>query len=202
MTILEHDEIIKKYKNQNEVIHGKTISLHPYCTAHIHDVVRLRNQENSMYFLNQGINSTVEYQLTWGEDYFARNNDIYWCVSDKSENIIGTIRLYDIEKDGSCCEIGSFIIDEKYAMVGAYALEVKLLALDFAFDVLKIQRVINKNRSDNKNMNSISKRLGCVFVEDFDLRGVPYKLYELSKDSYSHKRESLLKILDMWVSRK
>ena len=137
--------------------------------------------------------------MQWSNDYQKRDNDIYWCISDTNHHIIGTIRLYDIEYDGSCCEIGSFIVDETFTMVGAYTLEAKLLALSFAFDSLKIEKVINRNRSDNKNMNSISKRLGCTFLKDFDLRGVPYKLYKLRKNIF--QKENLIKILNMWIER-
>jgi len=166
---------------------------------HTSDIVRLRNQKNSLYYLNQGAAISVTQQEQWASAYHERDDDIYWCVVDKTKTIIGTIRLYDIAHNGSCCEIGSFIIDEKYAMVGAYALEAKLLAITFAFEKLQIERVLNKNRSDNKNMNSISKRLGSVLLKEFDLRGVPYKLFELRKEKF--QKDSLTRILNLWTKR-
>ena len=199
MTPQERKTVVINSKNKDQIIQGYYIDLHPYVFQHGETIVKLRNQEKSRYNLNQKETSTTEGQNKWYDGYMKRNDDIYWCIYNKEDKIIGAIRFYNIKYDGSCCNQGSFIIDEVYAMSGPYALETEILTLDFVFDVLKINKVFNDNRVENKNMNSISKRIGFKFVEEFELDGARYNLYELTPNNY--KKEALKKIFDKWRTR-
>ncbi len=73
------------------------------------DVIRLRNQKESKYFLNQNYDLTVEMQKEWFKEFLLRENDIYWAACNKQGDVIGTIKTYNIER--SQCEQGSTIID-------------------------------------------------------------------------------------------
>jgi RimJ/RimL family protein N-acetyltransferase len=84
-------------------------------------------------------------------------------------------------------------------MSGPYALEAKILVFDFAFEILQISRIINETRIENKNMNSIGKRMGFSLVEEFEKNGVRHNLYELTKENY--RREYLEKTLERWSKR-
>jgi len=184
---------------KDQIIQGKYIDLRPYIPEHGETIVKLRNQEKSRYFFNQKEASTIEEQNKWYYAYTRRDNDIYWCIHTKAGIMIGTIRLYAIDLNGSRCEEGSFVIDQAYAMSGPYALEAKLLVFNFAFDKLQILKIINEDRFDNKNMNSINKRIGFQFIKEFELNGAKFHLYELTEDSY--KREYLTELLEKWRGR-
>lgn len=189
------ESIIREYRNKT--IEGKCIDLVPLEESMLENVVRLRNQDKSVYFLNQGELLTLDMQKSWFQKYLERMDDIYWAVYDKEDNFVGTMRLYEITDDK--CVQGSFIIDEKYAKGAPYALEAELLSIKFAFEVLKINKIINEDRADNANMNSLTKRLGFEFIKDTNVRGVDYKYYELYQDNFKSKK--IEAVLDYWVQR-
>ena len=93
------------------------------------------------------------------------------------------------------------MIDEDYAAGGPYAVEVELLTLDFIFDVLKIGKVINEDRADNKVMNNLTKKLGFKFIKDTKIGEVDYKYYLLSPEDYKKKRETFARIIEYWDQR-
>ena len=199
MTTQERKAIVIKSKTEDQTIQGKYIDLHPCVLEHGEKIVLLRNQGKSRYNLNQKEASTAESQNQWYGGYARRDDDICWCIHDKAGRMIGVIRLYNIMHDGSCCNQGSFIIDETHAMSGPYAVETEKITLDFAFDTLRIDKVLNDIRAENKNMNSISRRIGFQFVEDFERDGAKYNLYELTRSNYG--RETLEKTLGKWRER-
>jgi len=199
MTTQERKAIVIQSKTEGQTIHGQYIDLRPCALEHGETIVQLRNQKKSRYNLNQKEPSTAERQNQWYADYARRDDDICWCIHDKAGRMIGVIRLYNILHDGGCCNQGSFIIDETHAMSGPYALETEKMTLDFAFDTLRIAKVLNDNRVENKNMNSISRRIGFQFMEDFEQNGAHFNLYELTKSNY--RREVLEKVLSQWRER-
>lgn len=184
--------IVSEYRGKT--IYGDFIDLVPFNESHFSDVVRIRNQPKSKYFLNQDFDLTVEMQSEWYKDYLKRDNDIYWVIFDKSGTPIGTERLYDITSNS--CEEGSTIIDEAYAMKGPYSVEAILLAMDFGFKLLNVKSIINTDRVDNKNMNSISQKVGFQLLKQIEIRGATYNYYELTEENY--QRDKLEKILSFW----
>lgn len=182
-------------------IEGRCIDLLPLSYDHLYKVVELRNQDKNRYYLNQSYDVTLEGQTKWYQEYLTRSNDIYWCIFTKSEDFIGTIRLYDISESGDYCDQGSFMIDERYADEGPYALEAELLSLDIAFDFIKVTKVVNEDRADNRIMNNLTKKLGFVFVRDTIIREVSYKFYELTPDQYQIKRSKIDTLIEYWKNR-
>lgn len=188
-------DIVKEYRKK--VIIGLCLNLVPLNEKFLSDIVRLRNQDRSKYYLNQNLVLTLDMQKKWYNDYLKRLNDIYWCIQNKEGIIIGTIRLYDITK--SDCNQGSFILDENYSMGLPYALETELLTLDFAFNTLKIKEVINEDRIDNKMMNSISKKMGFKFEKKINIRDIEYNRYILKKEDL--KLEKYRQSLNIFMNR-
>lgn len=175
---MTQQEVVTKYRN--EIIEGLCIDLIPVSKELLHDVVRLRNQDKSRYFLNQSMMLTLEMQTEWFHNYLNRMDDIYWCVREKKGAIIGTVRLYNITSKS--CEHGSLIIDENYSMGLPYALETVVRSLEFAFRNLGVEEIINDDRCDNAMMNSMTKKMGFKFQKVIDIGGVPYNHYVLSTE--------------------
>ncbi len=184
------EEIVKKYKNESII--GQTIDLVPANEKFFENIVAIRNQDRSRYFLCQDFFLTFDMQRAWYSKYLERMDDIYWCVVDKQGGMVGTIRIYDINEND--CNQGSFIISEDKSMGMPYALETEILSLEFAFDVLHVNEVINEDRNDNKMMKSMSKKMGFKFDKVIDRDGVPYYKYILKReDSKVEKYKSILK---------
>lgn len=192
-------EIIKEYREKR--IEGKIIDLVPFSLDDSSNVVRIRNKEKIKYFLNQTYELSIESQERWYKDYLTRNNDIYWSIYNKKKDFIGTIRIYDIDKDEDICVQGSFIIDEEQAEGAPYALEAEILSLDFVFNQLEIHKVINEDRADNKVMNNLTKKLGFEFEKNTEINNIAYKYYVLKPEAYKRNRDKFQAIIDYWMCR-
>lgn len=193
------EKIIAEYRGKT--IKGRCIDLVPFTLDDSGNVVEIRNREKNKYFLNQTYKLNVESQKIWYETYLTRNNDIYWCIYNKKNEFIGTVRVYDIDEENDICDQGSFIIDEDQAEGAPYALEAEILTLDFIFDVLNIENVINEDRRDNKVMNNLTKKLGFDFKKRTIINGVEYNYYLLNPNNYTKNRDKFVKVIDYWATR-
>jgi RimJ/RimL family protein N-acetyltransferase len=192
-------KIIDEYREKR--IYGKCIELVPLSPADIPKVVEIRNREKNRYFLNQTFELTIDAQEKWYSGYLERDNDLYWCIYNKQNQFIGTIRIYDIDDANDMCNQGSFMIDEEQADGAPYALEAEILSLDFIFDILKIGNVINEDRADNKVMNNLTRKIGFGFKKKTIINGVEYNYYLLNPDDYKHSRNKFSEIIDYLAAR-
>lgn len=189
------EEIIAEYRHKD--LTGKIVDMSPVTEKDLVDIIRMRNDPKMMYYLNQPMEITLDSQKAWFEKYQERTDDLYWTIKDKDGLVVGTNRLYDITADK--CVQGSLMVDTRYSRTAPYAAEAIMLSLDFAFDVLGVETIVNEDRHDNKNMNSLSRRFGFQFLRETDIRGVTYNYYELQRNTY--KREEIEEILNLWLSR-
>ncbi|WP_231555165.1 GNAT family N-acetyltransferase [Cellulophaga sp. Hel_I_12] len=89
-------------------------------------------------------------------------NSYAFLVFDKRKNqYAGSTRFYDIQVDNASLQLGYTWYGKEFQGTGINK-NCKLLLLEFAFDVLKMQRV--EFRADHKNQRSINamKSMGCV----------------------------------------
>ena len=192
-------EAVREYRQKD--IHGVCADLVPFTMEYAAEFVRMRNEERNKYFFNQQQDLTVESQERWYEKYLQRNNDIFWAILDKKGKFIGTTRLYDIASDGSILEQGSFMIDERISGTAPYAIEANIMCLDFAFDVLKVNEIINRDRNDNKVMNNLSRKFGFKFVRNVEINGVPYNYSLCDRESYILVRGDIYALVKYWAER-
>lgn len=193
------DSIVKEYREKKIV--GQFVDLIPFTMNDANNVMEIRNRERNRYYLNQSESITLERQMKWYEDYLLRYDDIYWCIYNKDDRFIGTVRVYDIDEKKNMCEQGSLIIDENVAREAPYAVEVELLSIDFIFNTLKMESVINKDKADNKVMNSLTRKLGFRCIKDILIDGANYKYYLLRKEDYMRKREAFDRAINNWTKR-
>lgn len=189
------ERTVSEYRNKK--IEGKVIDLVPLGVQDLPDVVKLRNHPKMMHFFHQEYQLTLDMQKAWFEKYLERKNDLYWKICSKDGAFLGAIRVYDITPE--IADQGSTMLDPDRSMGGPEAAEALLLCLEFLFDKVGVERIINDNREDNKNMNSLSRRLGFEYLHDIEIRGVKFRHYELVKEKL--RRDPIQKIIDMWVSR-
>lgn len=192
-------DAVREYRHKE--INGVCVDLVPFDMQYADEFVRMRNDGRNKYFFNQQYDLTVESQKIWYEKYLSRPDDIFWAVLNKKRKFIGTIRLYDIAPDGSVLEHGSFMIDERVAREAPYAAEANMICLDFAFDVLKVKEIINRDRNDNKIMNNLSRKFGFKFIRDTEINGVPYRYYLCDRESYMSVREGIYSVIQYWSER-
>ncbi len=192
---MSQESIVREYRNR--IIMGLCIDLVPVKEEFFHDIVGLRNQEKTRHFLNQQFLLTIDMQREWYQKYMERSDDLYWCIRNKEGVVVGVIRLYDISSVS--CTQGSFILYEKYSMGMPYALEAEILSLEFAFEKLGVNFIINEDRGDNKAMNSLTKKMGFQFEKEVEVRDEKFNRYILYKENC--KLGKYKKILDEFMER-
>jgi RimJ/RimL family protein N-acetyltransferase len=111
-----------------------------------------------------------------------RNRNAYaFLVFDKRKSqFAGSTRFYDIQTEQATLQLGYTWYGKEFQRTGLNK-NCKFLMLEFAFDVLKMERV--EFRADNENVRSINamKSIGCV-VEGV-LRSNTYKTDMSRRDS-------------------
>ena len=87
-----------------------------------------------------------------------KKKSFFWILIDKkSKKKIGTIKLSNFSL--TTCYIGSLIGDKNFWNLG-YATEAKYYVLKFAFDYLKMNKVISGVFLKNKANHKVNKKIG------------------------------------------
>ena len=165
------------------------------------NIVALRNKDKYSYFFNQQKKITLDDQKEWFSKYLDKDNDIYWAIYNKNNTFIGAVRIYGVDYDNKVCEHGSFMIDEDYANEAPYAVEALLLSIDFPFNILGMETIINENRSDNKVMNNLSRKLGYLFEKEVLINDVKYNYLTLNRNNYEKNRSKFSSAIEYWKNR-
>lgn len=189
------ETIVEYYRRQ--AIQGACVDLVPYGPEHAEAVVRLRNLPDVRYFLNQTFESTPETQAMWYQGYMARTNDIFWILKDKSGQVVGCNRLYQIS--ATQVEKGSLIVNPDFGRASPIALEADLRALQVAFDHLGVSVTITRTREDNVKMQSMNARFGFKQAGLDHLLGVPYPIFSLARVDF--QPTAFESILEYWSNR-
>lgn len=183
--------------DKNCILIGHFCTLIPVLPKDFERIIELRNREENKYFLNQKYDITFEEQCIWYEKYLERVDDVYWGIWKSDDCLIGTIRLYDVEEDSA--EEGSCIIDNQYSKEAPYVVEAKYLLTRYAFEQVGVKKIINRNKKDNKVMNSLSRQQGFKLQRIIDINGMEYNYYVLVVDDF--QQEKIEKVLDYWKKR-
>lgn len=126
-------------------------------------------------------NNSLEEQKEWLIKYKEKEKnklEYYFKISDKKNNDIGFIRLYNIDSKNEVVTFGSFILKKdrpKYT-----AIESMVTIIYFAFKKLKMKKVILDVRVKNEHAKKLYNRFG--FEKKFE-NGLD-EFYELSLDKF------------------
>lgn len=169
------EELVLEYRNR--IIEGKRIDLVPVTRNKMDDVLKLRSQDKSRYYLNQEDGLTLEEQEKWFDAYMERKNDLYWFFCDKEGRIEGTVRLGDICQDSA--GLDSVTGDNSIKNIFMDFIAAQDMTINFAFQVLEINRLIATVRYDNKPVLSLNRHHGFHVTGETQIRGIKYVLGEL-----------------------
>lgn len=143
-------------------------------------ILKLRTDANLMKYLSKTDNSLVK-QKEWIKDYKKREKlreEFYFkAISIEGEDL-GLVRLYNIDLKTRELTFGSFIMKNEHPKYAA--IETIILVMNYAFDNLKMKKVLLDVRVQNKKAKAFYQRFGFkkIFENDLD------EFYELSKKEY------------------
>jgi RimJ/RimL family protein N-acetyltransferase len=111
-------------------------------------------------FLRQPIDYSVNSQKKWMKS--RPTNEINYIIHDKkTENKVGTISIYDVNKLDKIANVGRLILDEKYLKLSnPYGLESLLLTYNFVFNNLNFRKITGDILASNHEMFKFQIFLG------------------------------------------
>ena len=115
-----------------------------------YSLIQANSVENMKMYIDKALNGR------------ENKNSYAFTVFDKQANqYAGSTRFYDIQIENATLQLGFTWYGKKFQGTGLNK-NCKYLLLEFAFDVLKMERV--EFRADNENQRSINamKSIGCV----------------------------------------
>lgn len=123
-------------------------------------ILKLRqNKELNKYISPTSID--LDNQKKWIENYLEREKkkeEFYFIVQTKKGISCGTVRIYNIDNKMKECVWGSFIL-AKDRPNGSYS-EVIELSLNFAFEILKMKKILLDVSKENKKAIYIYEKSG------------------------------------------
>lgn len=144
-------------------------------------ILKLRNNPKLNKFISK-TDSSLEKQIEWIKEYKKREEkgeDYYFSIRTIETNeILGYIRVYNVNNKEKTCEWGSWIMKENNPV--SSALESVILIHKFMFNILKMEKVFQSVMKENKKGLSFHRAYGIKVVKIDD----KFEHLVLEKDSY------------------
>ena len=142
-------------------------------------ILDLRNNKELGKYLSS-TSSSLENQKEWINNYKKRekNGEEYYFKAYNDNSDIGFFRLYNIDNTKKELTFGSFIMKvdrPKYA-----AIESMILAMEFAFKTLNMDKVLLDVRINNERAKNFYNRFGFIKINEDEID----EFYELTKENY------------------
>ena len=157
-----------------------------------HDKIELvrtwRNDRSISQYMEYREYISPEAQELW----FSRidNDENYYFIITLQNEDIGLINIKDVDHSSKCGESGIFIWDERY-LNSDVSFRATFALFDFAFDDLKLNRIISHVLSDNKRAIQFNKLMGFKILSGQD--NVYNQEYNLDISDYIKVRNKYLK---------
>lgn len=158
-------------------------------------IVRLRNQNHVIGRIHD-TSLDIERQRQWIREYLARDNEYYWIIESLSGTPLGTISFYHYDGEKNQIESGRWV---RIHDSSSGSLSEEVLLKDFAFNVLKVSKVVADVVTTNKKVVKLHRFLGEreVFhesgVDGVGGKSVDVIWFELTKEMWETNRKKLLK---------
>jgi UDP-4-amino-4,6-dideoxy-N-acetyl-beta-L-altrosamine N-acetyltransferase len=134
------------------------ISLRVLCPEDENLLLSWRNKPDvAQWMYAEGLVTPIEHH-GWFKRILAGGNWRYWVVV-ADERSVGIVNLTKISTHQRCCEFGMYVGEESARGTGAAAAAV-YLALDQAFDVLQMHRVVCEALAHNDRAIGLYERIG------------------------------------------
>lgn len=143
-------------------IEGKYVNLREVVVDDAEFLVKLRTSERAQ-FLHK-TDTDIQKQIDYIKKYLTRDNECYFLVEDTDKKPIGTTRIIKI--DDEVFETASTIMMP--GSTPAQTLEMIMLSLNYAFNVLGFKKLYSYVDKNNKQVITFNKFLGLRIVREDD----------------------------------
>jgi len=128
-------------------------------------ILSLRLDSKLNKYLNK-VENDIEKQRKWILNQQNRKDDYYFLITDKNNNPIGTISLYNVEnKQG---EFGRWILKGN----SLQSIESVLLLHEFGFNNLSLNLIYSNTVIENKKIISFHKNFGATITNETNIHPI------------------------------
>lgn len=167
-------------------LEGKYVTLREVMLDDAALIIELRTSERAQLVLHH-TDPDVEKQREYLRKYFAKNDEWYFIVEDRSGKAIGCFGVYGLTEDSAVT--GRWVMRE--SKDPRPAIESKLLLSDFVYEQLGLDNVRTDTSEKNVAMQSLYRMLGCDELYRKD--GIIY--YNMPRSTYEKNKNKLLRFL-------
>ena len=123
------------------------------------------DQENTKFLRNVGY-ITEEMQRTWYQGYLKNEHDLVFAIEDTGElkRVVGSLSLYDWNKEADTCEIGKIQIGDPAAHGKGIGRRTLVMAMKIAFQKLGITKIVASVHPDNVQAYHNDMKIGFRVV--------------------------------------
>ena len=183
----------------NKVIIGKTIKMRAMEERDAEITFKMRNNPKKARYLNAPPGS-VENQRPYIAKQRNMADDYYFIIEDLDGNPIGMKAFSNYSPESKTVESGRFMGFGTQIQ----HIEALVIGFDFAFDILKVDKVFMTVIEHNTSMHSLQQKMGAreterIFMPAFGC----YSIHsELTRDDYLSAREKAVTLIERFSGRK
>ncbi len=181
----------------DKIIEGLTVNLRAVEVDDAEITFSMRSDSEKTKYMHPAY-GTVENQREYIKKQREKDGDYLFVVTDKEGKIIGMRGIYDVSNDHA--ESGRTI-----GYGDAFQnMEALILGLDFAFDILGVNKIFMDAAVDNQSVRGIQIQLGAKEYKRDRLPGLEYEYVfsVLDKADYINTKEKIMRLIEMHVQRK
>ena len=181
----------------DKVITGLTVKLRSVEEGDAEATYNMRMDSEKVKYMHK-VSGTVEDQRNYIRNQRQMPGDYLFLVTDLNDKPIGMRGIYDVTE--KTAESGRTI-----GYGDAFQnMEALLLGIDFAFDVLGVEKVLMDAASDNSSVRGIQQQIGAVEYERRFLEnlGYEYVFSELTRENYAANREKIMKMITRHAAKR
>jgi UDP-4-amino-4,6-dideoxy-N-acetyl-beta-L-altrosamine N-acetyltransferase len=134
-------------------IKGKKTNLIEVSELDAELIIALRNNPDINKYLSSSKPISLTEQQAWIRNNAEKKDNIYFKITDSSEQFKGTVSLYNIK--GNEGEFGRFI-----CINSLNAIEAEYMTLKYAFEERKMKKLYSKSIEENKKAWNMHFRFG------------------------------------------
>lgn len=168
------------------------ITLKPVELSDAKFILDLRTNESKSRFISD-TDYNIEAQENWIKKYKIRedkNEEFYFIAEDTDGEDFATYRLYNLNLVDKTIEIGSFISKPNYPNA-MNIIRLDILIKEFAFEVLKMDKIVFEVRKKNTSVVNYHKKFNPVITNEDDLN----YYFELTQSNFIKSLERFQKLL-------
>ena len=144
-----------------------------------HEIFILRSDSEINKYLDRQMSNTIDDARNF-INKATENNLLYWAITFNNTNIlIGTICLFSFSEENNKCEIGYELLAD-FQRQGIMK-EAAEKVIDYAFNIIKVQKIEAVPHRDNKNSITLLEKLSFKNSNEYDKTTPELVCYYLAK---------------------